>query len=102
MADPSSIQPREERFLQASGYDDAAQVVNWLNEIIFFFDTEGLVLTQFVIDSWTNSVITGRASGERFDRNRHTLRTAIKAATYHQFESVPKGCHWEIRVFLDI
>ena len=102
LVDPSHIRPHEERSLRADGHDDAAQVVNWLTEILFFFDTESLVLVEFVIDSWTEEAIIGRARGETFDRTRHTLRTALKAATYHQFECRPTEHAWEIRVFLDV
>ncbi len=102
LADPLSFRPLEERYFRASGPDDAAQVVNWLNEILFFFDTEGVVFVDFQIDSWTTNEIVGLARGERFDAGRHELRTAVKAATYHQFEShaVPDG--WEFRIFVDV
>ena len=38
-----AIEPTEEREFRADGSDDEAQIVNWLNEILFFFDTEGFV-----------------------------------------------------------
>jgi SHS2 domain-containing protein len=100
--DPVAFRPVEERYFRAPGSDEAAQIVNWLNEILFFFDTESLVFVEFAIDSWTSDQITGRARGERFDVERHELRTSVKAATYHQFEShaIPGG--WEIRVFVDV
>src|SRR5690349_21367821 len=87
IANPAHFGPLEERYFKAPGSDDAAQVINWLNEILFFFDTEGMVFVEFSIDSWTTSEIVGRARGERFDVDRHEFRTAVKAATYHQFES---------------
>lgn len=102
LVDSSTFRPVEERFFRASGSDEAAQVVNWLNEIIFFFDTEGMVFVEFDIDSWQAGTISGRARGERLDVSRHELRTAVKAATFHQFESHPTADGWEIRVFVDV
>jgi len=102
LADPAGFQPLEERLFKATGPDEAAQIVNWLNEILFFFDTEGMVFTEFVIDSWMPEEITGRAKGERLDIDRHEFRTAVKAATYHQFESSPAPGGWQIRVFVDV
>jgi SHS2 domain-containing protein len=102
LVDPSPFQPAQERYFKAPGMDEAAQVVNWLNEILFFFDTEGMVFVEFEIDSWTPSEITGRARGERFDIERHEFRTAVKAATYHQFESQQTPGGWEFRVFVDV
>ena len=103
LVNPSGFRPFEERYFKAPGSDDAAQVVNWLNEILFFFDTEGMVFVEFVIDSWTAAEIVGRARGERFDIDRHEFRTAVKAATYHQFEShAAADGNWEFRVFVDV
>jgi protein archease len=102
LVDPAAFRPLEERYFKAGGTDEATQIVNWLNEILFFFDTEEMVFVEFVIDSWTIDEIIGRAKGERFDSQRHEFRTAVKATTYHQFEShaIPGG--WEIRVFVDV
>lgn len=102
LADAAAFRPLEERYFKAPGPDEAAQVVNWLNEILFFFDTEGMVFVEFEIDSWTSEAITGRAKGERFDVDRHEIRAAVKAATYHQFESHATPGGWELRVFVDV
>ena len=102
MADASAVRPAEERYFKAPGPDEATQILNWLNEILFFFDTDGLLFVDFQIDSWTDLEITGTARGARFDANVHEFRTAVKAATYHQFESRPAPHGWEIRVFVDV
>jgi SHS2 domain-containing protein len=102
LADPSAFSSVEERYFSAAGPDEASQIVNWLNEILFFFDTDGIVFVEFTVDSWTPEAITGRAKGERFDVDRHELRTGVKATTYHQFESRPVADGWELRVFLDV
>jgi SHS2 domain-containing protein len=100
--DPAPFRPLEERYFKASGRDESSQIINWLNEILFFFDTDGIVFVEFKIDSWTPAEVVGRAWGERFDAERHEFRTAVKAATYHQFESHPTSGGWEIRVFVDV
>ena len=102
LVDPAPFRPLQERYFKAPGRDEAAQIVNWLNEILFFFDTESLVFAEFEIDSWTSTEITGRARGERFDIERHEFRTSVKAATYHQFESHAIDDGWELRVYVDV
>jgi SHS2 domain-containing protein len=92
----------EERELLANGPDEAAQIVNWLNEILFFFDTETVAFVEFQILSWTAEGIVGRARGAFFDFSKFEFRTAVKAATYHQFESHATAEGWEIRVFVDV
>src|SRR5437016_3951803 len=102
LVDPANFKPLEERFFKATGSDEAAQIVNWMNEILFFFDTEGMVFVEFEIESWNMDEVVGHARGERFDIDRHEFRTAVKAATYHQFESHQTSEGWEIRVFVDV
>jgi protein archease len=102
LVDPAGFKPVEDRFLKAAGRDEAAQIVNWLNEIIFFFDTEAMVFVEFEIESWTANELIGRARGQRFDVDRHEFRTSVKAATYHQFDSHQTAIGWEIRVFVDV
>jgi len=102
MVDSAGIPANEEREFRAPGSDHSAQVVNWLNEILFFFDTEGFVCLEFEIHSWTDSKITGLARGGFFNPGHHKLRTTVKAATFHQFESRPTKDGWEIRVFVDV
>jgi SHS2 domain-containing protein len=102
LVNPSNFKPLEERYFKATGRDEAAQVINWLNEILFFFDTEGMVFVEFKIQSWSSNEIVGHAKGERLDIDRHEFRTAVKAATYHQFESHQTPGGWEIRVFVDV
>jgi SHS2 domain-containing protein len=102
LVDAAPFHPLEERHFKAAGRDETAQVINWLNEILFFFDTDNLVFVEFEIDSWTATEIVGRARGERFDIDRHEFRTGVKAATYHQFESHQTADGWEMRVFVDV
>jgi SHS2 domain-containing protein len=102
LVDPAAFRSLEERYFKASGTDEPSQIINWLNEILFFFDTDGLVFVEFEIDSWTSTEIIGRARGERFDIDRHEFRSAVKAATYHQFESHQTAAGWELRIFVDV
>jgi len=102
MTDPARIRSAEERVFHVTGSDDASQVINWLNEILFYFDSEGLIFADFAVDAWTSQAIDGRAKGEHVEAARHELRTAVKAATYHQFELKETANGWELRVFLDI
>ena len=102
MVDPAVFKPLAEREFHVGGPDAEAQIINWLNEMLFFFDTEDLVFVEFTIDSWTADKLTGRARGETFDLSRHELRTSVKAATYHQFNLTKTGTGWELRVFMDL
>ena len=52
--------------------------------------------------SLTDRRLEAVAWGERFDPERHPEKTAIKAATYHHLEIVPRGDGWQATVMLDL
>jgi protein archease len=102
-----SVRPREEATIEAEGRDDASLLVNWLNELLYRFDVEGRLYSEFDMRLIENSAggqgaLTARARGEAFDRSRHEVKVQVKAITYHQilFEKTPQG--WHARVYVDI
>jgi SHS2 domain-containing protein len=72
---PSS-EPGEVR-LQAR--DAEALLVDWLNELIFRAETAGLVLNEVRVTSADPTHVEAVVRGARVE----TLRTAVKAATFH-------------------
>ncbi len=83
----SRIHAREERAVDLRAPDGETAVVDLLNELIYRFDAETLLLPVIELDDVilesAEGRIRGRLSGERFDPARHSLSTEIKAATYH-------------------
>jgi SHS2 domain-containing protein len=86
-------------------------LVSWLNELIFHFDTYGLIGKRITVDEFTPSIMTGNGEccriratvyGEEFDPGRHESKLLIKAATYHRLRVEEKEDHWEIDVIFDI
>lgn len=99
---PSSVAPSKtkEIHLEGMGLDDL--MVRWLNELIFLFDAEQLLLSEFSfkrIDATSLDVV---CHGETVETGRHQLRTGIKAATYHRLELIRVEDFWRTRVYLDL
>lgn len=72
---------------------------DWLNEILFAFESEHLLLTEFDVridDAGLKAV----ARGELADESRHRLEHEIKAITYHglKVEQTPDGYLAEVIV----
>ena len=77
-------------------------VVDWLNELLYIFDTNQFLPKTFEVS--VNQELTGltaSCSGESVDHDRHIFYTDVKAATYHDLE-VTSGAGWNIRVVLDV
>lgn len=104
-----SVRPREEAAISAEGPDDASLLVNWLNELLYRFDVEGRLFSEFEVRLAENSAagrlaLTARARGEVFDPSRHEVKVQVKAITYHQilFEETRQPAGWHARVYVDI
>ncbi len=76
-------------------------LVSWLQELLYILDTEGLIFGQFQVKLHESS-LEATAWGEPFDPNVHTMKTEIKAVTYHQLEVVKADHGWQAQVIFDI
>jgi len=59
---------------------------NWLNELIYIFEVEHLLLKGFDISELTDIHLKANCWGEPYDASRHQLKTGVKSATYHMLE----------------
>jgi SHS2 domain-containing protein len=102
MTDLRKVRPREERAVSASGEDPTALVVAFLTELLVLEQTDGFIGREIrahpVGDPPT--AIVASVSGERFDPDRHTSRTEVKAVTLHGLVFDP--VRGRARVIVDI
>jgi SHS2 domain-containing protein len=76
-------------------------LVQWLNELIFLFDTYGFVGKVFSV-AFHDTTVVATISGGTFDPQRSDKNLLIKAATYHDLSIRDMGDHWEATVIFDI
>jgi SHS2 domain-containing protein len=99
--DSESVRPVEETSFAIEGTDSELLLFDWLNELLFTFETRRLLLTQFdvVLD---DCGLRATARGEVFDEERHQLDHEVKAITYHGLKLVESGREWLAEVIVDI
>jgi SHS2 domain-containing protein len=94
-----SVGERTARTVDLSAPDGECLLVDLLNELIYRFDAEKLLLPHLLIEELRlggagrgspegerdggGARLRGTLRGERFDPSRHALATEVKAATYH-------------------
>jgi SHS2 domain-containing protein len=64
-------------------------------------DTEGLIFGRFQVNL-KDLALEATAWGEVFDPEIHTMKTEIKAVTYHLLEVVEADQCWKAQVIFDI
>jgi len=89
------------RDVEVTAPDREALLVEWLNELIFLFDTEQLLLKRFYISELTDTRLKARCYGEKVDRSKHELRIGIKSATYHMVK-IEKNSNYQVQVLFDV
>jgi SHS2 domain-containing protein len=102
MTDVDEIEADVERAIELKAEDFQSLMFDWLDELIFLFDSESLVMKKF--DSAVNETdfsICGNCKGGKFDPSKHVSGIIIKAVTYNMME-VKKNEVWKARVVLDV
>ena len=81
--------------------DQESLLVQWLNELIYLFDTENIIFKRFDITQLNSTRLKARSYGEKVDSAKHKLKTGVKAATYHMLKvDKTNGC--QVQVLFDI
>ena len=103
MLDLAGVAEREERAIEISGDSNRALLVDWLLELLFLTETQGLVFRRFQIDALSERSLRAHAWGEPFDAERHrSNNVAVKAVTQHLLEIGREDGGYRVQVLFDI
>ncbi len=100
IAELRTVREVESRQLELEGKDMEALLFDWLNNLLYFFDTDMLLLRRFDISGLTENRLQATCYGERHNPSRHRLKIGVKSATYHMLK-VDRGKN-QVRVIFDI
>ena len=89
------------RDIELTASDEESLLVGWLNELVYRFDTEGVLFKRFDIIQLGDTWLKARGYGEKTDSARHSLKTGVKGATYHMLK-VDKTDGCRVQVLFDI
>jgi SHS2 domain-containing protein len=76
-------------------------LLDWLAELLFIFETDQLLLSQFAVQI-DDQGLTATAQGEPLDHARHRLEHEVKAITYHGLRVERIGDEWLAEVIVDV
>ena len=105
LANPQSLQPREQRAAHVESESLDLALLRFLEEMVYYKDTELLLLRPARVtveqrdEQW---VVEGNLEGEPIDASRHELCADVKAVTLHRLEVRRTNGGWEATVVLDI
>jgi SHS2 domain-containing protein len=102
LTDMEDVSPDESIDVTAEAADRDALLVQWLSELNYLHVTDAWLFSAFEIVGVSEKSVSGVAFGERYDPERHTLYTEIKAVTFHDLVIERTGDAWRARVVFDM
>ncbi len=101
--DLDGIDERVEREITIEGEGHEHLLIDWLLELVFLTETEGLVFRRFKVDELSERRLHAVAWGERFDADRHhSHNVMVKAVTQHMLEIAREDGGYRVQVLFDI
>lgn len=101
-AELDDVRPASAYPIAATGEDDAALLVNWLSEVLYYLDGGRIVMCRFQVEELERGSVRGCGWGEPWDPARHRAKVVVKGVTYHQLKLTKDSEGWCAEVFLDI
>ena len=102
IADPATIQNREDISVVVTEEGTEELLHEWLSELLALFNIRGFIGKRCEISWLTEREAIGKVSGERLDVARHSFRTEIKGVTYHDFKVWQDNGDWRARIIFDV
>ena len=99
--DPTTIERRQAHEVRIENDDPELLLFDWLNELLYQFDTHHLLFSGFQVLVDSNR-LKATAWGEPLDRDRHLLSHEVKAITYHGLRVEQNADGWLAEVIVDI
>lgn len=106
LTDADTVVARQRCPLTVEGIDLEELLVAWLNEILYRFESEGLLLAEFeslrIVGTDGPYRLTAVGAGETRQAGRHPSGVGVKSATYHNLRIAPDAQgRYDVTLVLD-
>ena len=102
ITDLRKVRRRVEREVEVRGKNLERLMVDWLSELLYLHDVENLLFKGFKVESVSEGQLRARVKGESFQEGIHSIKTEVKAVTYHQIQVRKEGGRWRAQVIIDL
>jgi SHS2 domain-containing protein len=103
MTDLEKIKPVKEFAIELKADSAEELLYSFISELIYLKDTEKVFLSVFNVKIVPDGKsLLAAVSGESIDYDRHTIKTDVKAATYHDLKIEKVSGGYKARMILDL
>jgi SHS2 domain-containing protein len=102
IAEPKSCVKTKPKIIELEQKADTLEelFINWLNELLSLSDAKKLIFSKFAIQKIDSHILKVRLSGNQ--TKNCTIKSEIKAATYHQLKLIKTPSFWQAEVIFDV
>lgn len=97
----TDVRPTLTETIQLAGTDVDYLLFDWLNELLFRFETGKLLCREFDV-RLSDQGLEATIRGEPSDPTQHRLAHEVKAITYHGLSVQQTESGWQTELILDI
>lgn len=101
ITDINSVTPAKSKEISINADNIEELLVDWLNELIYIFETEHILFSEFTIITLTINNLNAIAKGETMN-SKHIIKRQIKAATYHMLKIEKHNSIFSVDIIFDI
>jgi len=102
LTEPETLRLKETRKITLEAKTDEELLITWLNELVYLFETKGLLFKTYDVLAVHDHRLEALAQGESYVEGRHPIKTTVKAATYHQLKIEHHQGVWTAQVIFDL
>jgi SHS2 domain-containing protein len=103
MTDLETVAPIKEFSIELNGDNAEELLYGFISEIIYLKDIEKIFLSAFDVDiAPDRKSLKAVVTGEPIDYDKHTIKTDVKAATYHELEISKLDGGFKAHMVLDL
>jgi SHS2 domain-containing protein len=103
MTDLEKVAPTREFSMELRGDDIEELLYGFISEIIYLKDLEKVFFSVFDVDIGSDrKSLKAVVAGETIDYNKHTIKTDVKAATYHDLQITKLDGGFRAHMVLDL
>jgi len=93
---------KSQKKVTVEGADVEDLLINYLREILYLFNGVAWVVSHCKITECGNKRLKAQLTGEPYNKNRHSIKTEIKAVTYSGVKVEKLEGNWKAKVIFDV
>ena len=102
MYDLEKVEPKKKILVKIQGKNREELLHNFLDAVLFEIQSKGMIFRCFRVLSISKQYAEIQLRGEEIDRERHELKSDIKAVTWHGFSIREEEDKWIAKVLVDV